>query len=66
MLLVKTLLLQVSIIAVARCLKVLSFEKVKFREDKAKRSFFSLAETSRKVFGPKFDSDVKTGAGDAD
>ena len=49
MLLVKTLLLQVSIIAMARCLKVLSFEKVKFREDTHKRSFFSLADTSRRV-----------------
>ena len=55
MLLVKTLVVQLSIIGMARCVKVLSFERVKFREDKSKTSFFSLADTSRKVFGPKFD-----------
>ena len=53
MLVVNTIVFQVSIIAMARSVKVLSFEKVKFREDKSKRSFFSLADISQKVFGSK-------------
>ena len=50
MLLLKTIVFQVSAIALARCVRVLSFEKVKFREDKEKQSFFSMADTSEKVF----------------
>ena len=53
MLVVNTIVFQVSIIAMARSVKVLSFEKVKFREDKSKRSFFSLADISQKVFDSK-------------
>ena len=51
MLVVNTIVFQLSIIAMARSVRVLSFEKVKFREDKSKRSFFSLADISQKVFG---------------
>ena len=53
MLVVKTIIFQVSIIAMARSVRVLSFEKVKFREDKSKTSFFSLADISQKVFCSK-------------
>ena len=54
MLVLNTMVFQVSIIAMARSVRVLSFEKVKFREEKNKRSFFSLADRSMKVFGPSF------------
>ena len=49
MLVLKIIVFQAYVIAVARSVRVLSFEKVKFREDKNKRSFFSLADSSMKV-----------------
>ena len=51
MLVLKIIIFQAYVIAAARSVRVLSFEKVKFREDKNKRSFFSLADSSMKVFG---------------